>query len=95
MASHISGALRESGDSVTSADELLRLVRVTILITRFEFRRGQDPWSAAREYECVPAPAFGETGMSRDHVHGQGPVFQTEWCEYHNIDAAINLKPTG
>lgn len=58
--------LLKEGTSGTTVSEILRFFGVLILMTRFEFSRKQDLWRTTRHNKYLPAPCFGDTGMSKN-----------------------------
>ena len=54
------------GKPVTSRGEMLKYFGIMILSTRFEFGARRDLWSTKSSTKYIPAPAFGQTGMSRN-----------------------------
>jgi len=61
-----SDKLEARGMRPTTAGELLKLIGVTVLATRYEFGARADLWAAAARSKYMLAPAFGlRTGMPR------------------------------
>lgn len=58
--------LQTEGKSGTTTTAILRFFGVLVLMTRFEFSRKQDLWNTNSDNKYLPAPCFGNTGMSRN-----------------------------
>ena len=57
--------LRIHGKKETDRTEVLKLIGVLILLTRFEFNSRSDLWQTIVRHKYIPAPSFGNTGMVR------------------------------
>jgi hypothetical protein len=68
MVDETSKRLRADNKVGTSLGELLKFFGVTILMTAFEFGERHSLWEKNHHRSCkyIPAPHFGQTGMSRD-----------------------------
>jgi hypothetical protein len=57
--------LRQNELEPISIGELLKYFGILVLMTRFEFGPRRDLWTTTSSNKYIPAPCFGETGMSR------------------------------
>ena len=58
-------SLLRVNERMTTKGELLKLIGVMILVTKFEFTSRATLWSNTAPSKYVPEPSFGKTGMSR------------------------------
>ena len=58
-------SLLKANEKVTTKGELLKLIGVMILVSKFEFTSRANLWSNTAPSKYIPAPSFGKTGMSR------------------------------
>ena len=63
---------RSAGLKETTKGEILKIFGIIILATPFEFGKRASLWSSTAPSKYVPAPNFGQTGMTR-------PRFDTIW----------------
>jgi hypothetical protein len=77
--------LRSAGLKETTKGEILKFFGVIILATRFEFGDRASLWSSTAPSKYVPAPSFGQTGMTR-------PRFDTIW-KYIRFSDQPDVRP--